>query len=141
MKNKFKVFIVEDDAFFASILQSNLQTQDDLEITVFSTGEAMVEDLSLNPDIVLVDYNLEQMNGLDVLREIRSFSSDIAVIFISGQDQTEVAVNSLKYGAIHYIVKNDKSITNLYAILAEIKASASMLERKKRRSMFSRLFN
>ncbi|MDA3854377.1 MAG: response regulator [Bacteroidales bacterium] len=141
MKSKFKVFIVEDDPFFASILQSNLKTQEDLETTVYSTGEEMVEALSLNPDIVLLDYNLEEMNGLDVLKEIRSFSSDIAVIFISGQAKTDVAVNSLKYGAIHYIVKNDKSITNLYAILDEIKASSSMLERKKKRSIFSRFFN
>lgn len=141
MKNIFKVFIVEDDPFFASILHSNLKKQEDLEITIYNTGEEMVKALPLNPDIVLLDYNLEEMNGLDVLKEIRSFRSDIAVIFISGQEQTDVAVNSLKYGAIHYIVKNDKSITNLYAILDEIKASSPMLERKKKRSIFSRYFN
>ena len=140
MKNQFKVFIVEDDPFFASILQSNLKTQEDLETTVYSTGEEMIEALSLNPDIVLLDYNLDEMNGLDVLKEIRSFSSDIAVIFISGQEETDIAVNSLKYGAIHYIVKNDKSIANLYGILDEIKTSSSMLKRKKR-SLFSRFFN
>ena len=140
IKKVFKVFIVEDDPFFASILQSNLVSQIDLEPLVFSSAEEMLQSISLNPDIILLDYNLDEMNGIDALKRIRDFSADIAVVFISGQEETEVAVDSLKYGAIHYIIKNDKSIERLFEALDEIKTSFFQKKKgkSKRRGFFAK---
>lgn len=114
-------FIVEDDPIYATILASNLKKEDDLELSSYASGEEMLEDLHLNPEIVILDHNLEELTGIDVLQKIRASNPNAAVVFVSGQENTDVAVNSLKFGAVDYIVKNENSILKLKEILNKIR--------------------
>lgn len=70
------------------------------------------------------------MDGLEVLREIKSKCPDTEVVMLSGQDKIEVAVDTMKYGAFDYIVKGEsafyraeKSVFNLYK-LSKLKREA-----------------
>jgi DNA-binding NtrC family response regulator len=59
------------------------------------------------PDIVIQDYFMEDMNGLDVLRKVKKSSPKTEFIFLTGNESVDVAINSIKYGAFDYIIKDE----------------------------------
>ena len=99
---------------------------------MFETKEELVDTLYKNPSIVILDYYLNQENGLDILKEIKSVNPNIEVIFLSGQQDMTVAINALKYGAFEYIEKNDNSFLKLESILVKLERFKNAIEEKER---------
>ncbi len=60
---------------------------------------------SLSYDVVVLDYNLPDMDGLTVLDEIKSLDNNIQIIMITGEGNTQIAVNAMKAGALDYLTK------------------------------------
>jgi DNA-binding NtrC family response regulator len=120
MKNGNNIFIVEDDPFYREIILNHLLQQDFDSIQVFKNGKELSDNLYKNPDIILLDYNLTDKNGLELLKEVKGFNPDIQVVFLSGQETIEVAVESLRYGAFDYILKNDLALDKLNKVLSKI---------------------
>lgn len=108
-----RIFVIEDDPMFSRALKFKLEEEGNYEVTMFSTGEEFLKSLSLNPDIVTIDYNLPDMSGLDILKRIVSYSKDITPIILSGQEDVEAVVQVYKNGAKDYIVKNSNAIIEL----------------------------
>jgi len=100
------IFIVEDDAAFSKLIESYLKSKGFWNIKTFLSGEECLKNLNPIPDIVIQDYDLNGMNGLEVFKKMKAVSIDIEVIFLSGQDSIEVAVDAMKYGAFDYIIKD-----------------------------------
>lgn len=114
MKEVKNIFIVDDDPMQATMLQDYLSKYSTFDIRVFSSGEECLKNMSLNPQIVFLDYNFDKigkdaMNGTEILKEIKAVSPDTEVVMFSGQDRIEVAVNTMKYGAFDYIVKSESA--------------------------------
>ena len=108
------IFIVDDDAMQGMMLQDYLSKYSTFTIHIFSSGEECIKNLSLNPQIIFLDFNFDKvgknaMNGVDILKEIKSQKPDTEVVMFSGQDKIEVAVNTMKYGAFDYIVKSESA--------------------------------
>ena len=108
------IFIVDDDSMQAMMLQDYLGKYTTFTTHVFNSGEECLKNLSLNPQIVFLDYNFDKigkdaMNGTEILKEIKAQKPEAEVIMFSGQDKIEVAVNTMKYGAFDYIVKNESA--------------------------------
>ena len=108
------IFVVDDDQTQAMMLQDYLSKYSTFTIHTFNSGEECIKNLSLKPDIIFLDYNFDKvgkdaMNGIEILREIKSANPSTEVVMFSGQDRIEVAVNSMKYGAFDYIVKNESA--------------------------------
>jgi two-component system OmpR family response regulator len=108
------IFIVDDDNMQAMMLQDYLSKYTTFTIHLFSSGEECLKNLSLNPQIVFLDYNFDKigkdaMNGTEILKEIKAQKPEAEVIMFSGQDRIEVAVNTMKYGAFDYIVKSESA--------------------------------
>ena len=101
------VFIVEDDRFYAEIIRNSLINEGYNKIQLFETGSDFLECDVQQPDIVILDHMLGQISGLHVLREVQSRNSNAQVIFLSGQEDMEVVVNAIKFGAFDYIEKTD----------------------------------
>ena len=102
----FKIFVVEDDEWYNRLLVHNLSMNPDYEIESFTTGKDCLHNLHKNPDVVTLDYRLPDMKGLEILKQIKSENEEIQVILVSEQDEIEVVVELLKYGAYDYIVKS-----------------------------------
>ena len=108
------IFIVDDDATQAMMLQDHLSKYSSITVHVFGSGEDCLKNLSLKPQIIFLDYNFDlagknAMDGMEILKEIRKIDPEIEVVMFSGQDKIEVAVNTMKYGAFDYIVKNESA--------------------------------
>lgn len=61
-----------------------------------------------SPDIVIQDYFLDDMNGIDVLKIVKNHSKKSEFIFLTANENMEVAINSIKYGAYDYIIKDNE---------------------------------
>lgn len=126
------IFIVEDDPIYCELLRNELEVHGFEQIDVFSTGQAAVEQLYRMPNIILLDYHLEgDSNGLDVLQLIKVFNPDIQILMMSAQDNIEVAVNSMKYGAYDYVIKNDSAMPRMMHLLGRIMRWNSMLAKNR----------
>ncbi len=116
MKNKeaFKIFILEDDTWYGSMLHHYLSMNPEYEVKRFETPGEFFGNLHEHPAVVTLDYSLPDCDGSEVLRRIKEFNKDIQVIIISGQEDVATAINLLKNGAFDYIVKDDDTKDRLW---------------------------
>lgn len=124
-KEKIKLFLVDDDAFFLRTLEIDFLQKADFEIETYATGELCIKNLSHNPDVIILDYHLNgfdqnAMNGLLTLDEIKLYNPDIPVIVLSAQDKIEVAIKCMHHKAYDYVVKSETAFTRLQKIITSI---------------------
>ena len=124
-ENKIKLFLVDDDAVFLKLLQIEFLQHTDFAIETYPTGELCMENLSHNPDVIILDYLLNgidknAMNGIETLDKIKTFNPDIPVVILSSQDKIEVAVNCMHHRAFDYVVKSETALMRLQKIITTI---------------------
>jgi DNA-binding NtrC family response regulator len=125
INNKIKLFLVDDDVLFLKSLEIDFLQRADFDIETFVTGELCVENLSHQPDIIILDYLLDgvdktAMNGIETLDKIKAFNPDIPVIILSAQDKIEVAVNCMHHKATDYVVKSETAFIRLQKIITTV---------------------
>jgi two-component system, OmpR family, response regulator len=122
---KILIFLVDDDALFLKSLEIEFLHYTGSVIKTFATGEQCLKNLSQNPNIVILDYQLNSIhkkaiNGLTTLDKIKKINPLIPVIMLSSQDKIEVAVNCMKHQAYDYIVKSETSYLRLQKAISTI---------------------
>lgn len=122
---KIKLFLVDDDALFLKALEMEFKQHADFIIETYPTGEACMESLSHNPDVIILDYHLDgidrnAMNGMDTLDKIKGFNPDIPVIMLSSQDKIDVAINCMHHRAFDYVVKSETAFMRLQKVITTI---------------------
>ena len=106
-QNLQKVIIIEDDIAIKTLLYSVLEYN--FEVTPFENG---IEALSYMqqgnlPDIIISDLNTPEMNGYELLVQLKtsSFFNSIPIIILSGEEGSDTRIKCLEAGADDYIVK------------------------------------
>ena len=117
-EKKIKIFLVDDDALYLKMLEIELLENADFIIETYATGEFCIENLSRNPDVIILDYFLDgidktAMNGILTLDKIKAFNPDIPVIMLSSQDKIEVAIDCMLHKASDYVVKSETAFIRL----------------------------
>lgn len=116
-----KILIVEDDEKLRNELKIFLE-KNGYEVEVLENFKNTIEDiLNINPDLVLLDINLPNVDGQYVCKEIRK-TSNMGIIIVTSRDSEIDELLSINYGADHYITKP----YNIQILLAKI---ASLLRR------------
>ena len=105
-----KVFIIEDDPIVTSVIKQSLIVNSNCEIFTFDNAQDSLNNLHLNPDIVILDYNLPDEDGFSVMAKIKSYSQTIQVIICSGQEKADVVLKCLNNGANGYVFKDEMMI-------------------------------
>ncbi len=124
-EKKILLFLVDDDPLFLKSLEIEFSQNTESAIMTFATGEKCLENLSRNPDIVILDYYLNSVdknaiNGLEILDRIKTANPLIPVVMLSSQDKIEVAVNCMKHQAFDYIVKSETAFIRLQKAITTI---------------------
>lgn len=122
----FKIFVVEDDDWYNRLLVHHLSLNPDYEIESFTTGRGCLDNLHKNPDVITLDYRLPDMQGLEILKKIKSENEEIQVVVISEQEDIEVVVELLKFGAYDYIVKSRDIRSRLLNTIQNIRKGISL---------------
>src|SRR5665647_2922742 len=122
---KIKLFLVDDDAVFLKSLEIEFLQHANFSIEAYATGELCVADLSHNPDVIILDYQLDgidktAMNGIETLDKIKAINFDIPVVMLSSQDKIEVAINCMHHKAFDYVVKSETAFMRLQKIITAI---------------------
>lgn len=102
--NKQLILVVEDDAAVRNLITTTLETQKYRYQTANNGSAAVLEAVSHNPDIVLLDLGLPDMDGIDIIRKIRSWSS-MPIIVISARSEDTDKIDALDAGADDYLTK------------------------------------
>ena len=102
--NKFKVLIVEDEANICSFIETLLTTNDYQALVAHTCTMGLTLFASHNPDLVILDLGLPDMDGLDILRQLRSWSS-LPVVVVSARSHEKDKVTALDLGADDYLTK------------------------------------
>ena len=114
------VLVVEDEAALATMLRYNLEKQGFRVDEAVDGQEAMARIAESPPDIVLLDWMLPVMSGIEVCRQIRRrpATRDLPVIMVTARSEDQDAVRGLNTGADDYITKP----FNMDALLARMRA-------------------
>ncbi len=140
MLNTKKIFVVDDDVFTSAIFKQHLQNLGYNDITCFSSGTLCLNHLQERPDIILLDHEMGDLTGFDVLIKIKRFDPNIYVVMVSGQEDMMTAIDSLKYGAFDYIIKGDDTTYKITKVMERIGEIHRLIEQKKN-NPFNKLSN
>ena len=102
--NKFLILVVEDDEPVRNLITTTLKARD-YRFAVAENGKsAIMETASKNPDTILLDLGLPDMDGVEVIRHIRSWSN-VPIIVISARSEDADKIDALDAGADDYLTK------------------------------------
>ena len=102
--NKPLILVVEDDAPVRNLITTTLKAHDYKFITAQNGNNAIMEASSHNPDIVLLDLGLPDIDGVEVIERIRTWS-DMPIIVISARSEDKDKIDALDAGADDYLTK------------------------------------
>src|ERR1700688_1308398 len=103
------IFIVEDNLIYQQLIARELESFCG-QLFFYTTGEHCIANLSRQPSIVVLDYNLDgEINGLETLEEIRKFDSSIFVVLFSSQKELCNNENQRRYGSFDFLEKKEQS--------------------------------
>ena len=102
--NKSLILVVEDDQSVKNLITTTLKTHEYRYLTACNGETAILDASSHNPDIVLLDLGLPDMDGVQVIRKIRTWSN-MPIIVISARSEDRDKIEALDAGADDYLTK------------------------------------
>ncbi len=108
MTAPIRVLIVDDHPMVAQGISAILETYDDIEVvgTLCNGREAIDQIASLDPDVMLLDLNMPQVNGLNATEIILEQRTDTRILILSMHDSPEYISTALSHGAMGYLLKD-----------------------------------
>lgn len=118
MNKKLRILICDDHALFREGIKATLRQNPAIEVVGESeNGRIAVEEAKrLQPDVVLMDISMPELNGLEATLRIKELSEKIKVIIMTMYDDEEVIARCLTAGASGYVLKDAPPSQLLYAI-------------------------
>ena len=129
-----RILYIEDDPGLARLMQTKLAPEGYIVDSAPTGSEGLRLFDEAFHDLVIVDYQLPDCNGLDVLRTLITRSSGVPVIMATGAGNEEIAVSAMKLGAADYINKEsyDKFFRLLPSVIEKALRQAEMARQKLR---------
>lgn len=127
--NKPLILVVEDDKAIRKLITTTLETQGYLYHTA-ETGEASIfESVSKQPDIIILDLGLPDIDGVDIIKKVRAWSN-IPIIVVSARSEDKDKIDALDAGADDYLTKPfsvDELLARLRVSLRRIRYDSEKL--------------
>ncbi len=101
---KPKILVVEDDPAITNLIRTTLDTQEYQYHTAKNGAEAITDAVSYNPDVIILDLGLPDMDGVEIIRKVRGWSS-VPIIIVSARSEDQDKVEALDAGADDYLTK------------------------------------
>ena len=102
--NRPMILVIEDDAPVRNLIVTTLKTHDYRYLTAKNGAEAILMAASHNPDVLFLDLGLPDMDGIDVIRQVRTWSN-LPIIVISARSDDGDKIEALDAGADDYLTK------------------------------------
>ena len=102
--NKYTILVVEDDKPVRTLITTTLKANGYRFIEALTGEEAILQATSHNPDVILLDLGLPDMDGVEIIRKVRSWSN-VPIIVISARSEDSDKIGALDSGADDYLTK------------------------------------
>jgi len=100
----YSLYIIDDEETIRESLSMALE--EDYTVKTFAEAQVAIRSIQDNPpDLVLLDIGLPDMNGIEVLKQVKGFDPGIVVIMITAYEDTQTVISAMKSGAYDYVVK------------------------------------
>ena len=123
--NKYTILVVQDDKPVRTLITTTLKANGYRFIEALTGEEAILQATSHNPDVILLDLGLPDMDGVEIIRKVRSWSN-VPIIVISARSEDSDKIGALDSGADDYLTK-PFSVEELLARLRVTQRRLAML--------------
>ncbi len=129
---RYTILIIDDDVADVALYKELLKSLPERPEYVFEIAQTGKEGLkifdALAPDCVLLDYNLPDVTGLDLLQKLREISAILPVVMLTAQGNEAIAAETIKSGAQNYMSKNGITGESLHQAIQNTIERARLLE-------------
>ena len=129
--NYLRIFVVDDEPFYLNIFEQYILNLGYEDVSTFSNGTDCLTALNQKPDIIFLDYQMDDLSGYEVLKKIKRIDPNIYVVMISGQEEIGPAIESLKHGAFDYLQKGEYEEVKIREVLHRIMEVRDLMVRTK----------
>ncbi len=120
IKNIKRTFIVDDDPFWTTLLTQMLADLGYSNVVNFENGQNCIDNLHFNPNLVFLDYEMDVINGIEVLKKIKEYYPGIGVVFCTAHEDLSVAVDAMQNGSFDYLLKSNATKKELARIMGNM---------------------
>lgn len=127
--NKPQILVVEDDAAIGNLITTTLETQNYQFHRAKTGAGAVLDAVSYRPDVILLDLGLPDMDGVDIIRKVRTWSN-MPIIVVSARSEDSDKVAALDAGADDYLTKPfsvDELLARLRVALRRVRYDSEKL--------------
>src|SRR3712207_5931884 len=120
MMERIRVLLADDHPVFRYGMRALLSSEPDTEpVGEAANGqEAVAQALELSPDVILMDFDMPQMNGIEAMRQILEASPQTSILMVTMSEDDESVVEAMRAGARGYVLKDAGAAETLRAIRA-----------------------
>jgi DNA-binding NtrC family response regulator len=122
--------LLQGSLFYSYILKQNLINLGYTDVSSYNTMAECLNNLDGSPDIIFYDYDVDFLNGEEVLKMIKRFYPDIYLLFSCAPEDSPVVATFLKHGAFDFFIKGEDEMKQVESILTNIHRVKKALQRK-----------
>ncbi len=125
---KIKVLIADDHSLMRQGLKQILEIEKDIEVIALAVDgeDAIQKCIEIKPDVVLMDINMPNVNGIQALRRVKDMGLDTRIIMLTIHDDREYLFETVNIGAEGYVLKDAES-SNLVKAIRDVYAGESYI--------------
>jgi DNA-binding NtrC family response regulator len=117
---KHKIFIVEDNRTEGLMIQLAFSGIENIETVCFSNGTDLLENLHTEPNIVIVDMVLPDIDGLSIIKEIKKLLPKAKIIVMSADERAGLIAQAQSEGIFNYIIKGESCLRYLKSVIEDL---------------------
>ena len=102
---EMNVLVVDNEKGFASILADHLKTKSINAESVYSGRDALSSVMAFKPDVIILDIQMPDVSGVEVLTRIKESDPAIEIIVLTGNGSFDVGIECMQLGAFDYLMK------------------------------------
>lgn len=121
-----KIFVLEDDALYRRMIIHRLSMDPEYNVVGFDNADDLFNSLYLTPDAITLDLNMPSVDGVEILKKLKTRVPQTKIIVVSGQEQINRAVEVLKLGAFDYLSKDEDTMERLWLSVHKATQNSSM---------------
>jgi CheY-like chemotaxis protein len=116
------ILLADDDEFFAGVVATQLQDEYKYHVTIVHNGREARDLIAAGSnhhfDMILTDYSMPEMNGIDLMKWIRDHAVEIPVVMLTAAGSDVIAVEAMKLGAYDYVRKEQLDLQHLGVVIS-----------------------
>lgn len=116
--SKIRVLIADDHALMRQGLKQILELEEDIEVVGLAVNgeDTILQAQQLKPDVILLDINMPNMNGIQALRRLKDMGTDSKIVMLTIHEDKEYLFETINIGASGYVLKDAESSSLVKAI-------------------------